>query len=308
MTHRVGIDVGGTKVRAAALETDGAGGHRVVAQLVLPTLRGAEGVLATVRTAYERLAAGLGEGALVSAVGVGVPGIVGDGRVSHAVNLGLDGQPLDLAAHLRSVAGVRRVAVENDVNAAAWGVAQWLRGTEGRGRDLAVLNVGTGLAAGLVLDGVLRRGSRGMAGEVGHLVTDPTGPRCPCGKAGCLELYASGGGLARRWPGTAAELLVAADRGDTVATRVRDDLVAGLAQAVRILVQVTDVPDVVLTGGLVAATPEVHRLVVEHLRSGHAESAFERALAVHERVRGLPVDYPAGPVGAALLAPDRVEG
>lgn len=302
MTVRIGVDVGGTKVRAAAVEV--AGGDeapRVVAQVVLPTLRGPDGVLATVGTAYERLLGEIVGHRPVVSVGVGIPGTVAGGTVSHAVNLGLDGTPFDLATALRPRLGSAPVVVENDVNAAAWGAAQWLR-RHGGGDDLAVLNVGTGLAAGLVLDGVLRRGSRGMAGEVGHLVTDPAGPPCPCGKSGCLELYASGGGLARRWGGTAAQLLAAARAGDAAAGRVRDDLVAGLAQAVRILVQVTDVPDVVLTGGLVTATPEVNDAVVAHLRDRHADSAFERALAVHERVRRLPADFPAGAVGAALLA------
>ncbi|HLS39990.1 MAG TPA: ROK family protein [Ornithinicoccus sp.] len=302
MTVRIGVDVGGTKVRAAAVEV--AGGDeapRVVAQVVLPTLRGPDGVLATVGTAYERLLGEIVGHRPVVSVGVGIPGTVAGGTVSHAVNLGLDGTPFDLATALRPRLGSAPVVVENDVNAAAWGAAQWLR-RHGGGDDLAVLNVGTGLAAGLVLDGVLRRGSRGMAGEVGHLVTDPAGPPCPCGKSGCLELYASGGGLARRWGGTAAQLLAAARAGDAAAGRVRDDLVAGLAQAVRILVQVTDVPDVVLTGGLVTATPEVTDAVVAHLRDRHADSAFERALAVHERVRRLPADFPAGAVGAALLA------
>jgi predicted NBD/HSP70 family sugar kinase len=302
VTVRIGVDVGGTKVRAAAVEV--AGGDeapRVVAQVVLPTLRGPDGVLATVGTAYERLLGEIVGHRPVVSVGVGIPGTVAGGTVSHAVNLGLDGTPFDLATALRPRLGSAPVVVENDVNAAAWGAAQWLR-RHGGGDDLAVLNVGTGLAAGLVLDGVLRRGSRGMAGEVGHLVTDPAGPPCPCGKSGCLELYASGGGLARRWGGTAAQLLAAARAGDAAAGRVRDDLVAGLAQAVRILVQVTDVPDVVLTGGLVTATPEVTDAVVAHLRDRHADSAFERALAVHERVRRLPADFPAGAVGAALLA------
>jgi len=302
VTVRIGVDVGGTKVRAAAVEV--AGGDeapRVVAQVVLPTLRGPDGVLATVGTAYERLLGEIVGHRPVVSVGVGIPGTVAGGTVSHAVNLGLDGTPFDLATALRPRLGSAPVVVENDVNAAAWGAAQWLR-RHGGGDDLAVLNVGTGLAAGLVLDGLLRRGSRGMAGEVGHLVTDPAGPPCPCGKSGCLELYASGGGLARRWGGTAAQLLAAARAGDAAAGRVRDDLVAGLAQAVRILVQVTDVPDVVLTGGLVTATPEVTDAVVAHLRDRHADSAFERALAVHERVRRLPADFPAGAVGAALLA------
>lgn len=241
----------------------------------------------------------------VDAVGIGVPGIVTGGQVTHAVNLGLGGRPLDLAAAAAELTAAP-VLVENDVKAAAWGASRWLRDASATGRDLALLNVGTGLAAGLVLDGVLRRGSRGLAGEIGHLVIDRSGPPCPCGKRGCLELYASGGGLARRWTGSAGELMAAAELGDTLAQVVRDDLVAGLVQAVRILVQATDVAEVVLTGGVVTSTPALQEALLAALRD-HGGSGFEQALGVHERVRWLPEDYPAGSVGAALLSPAAVQ-
>ncbi|WP_161958525.1 ROK family protein [Ornithinimicrobium cavernae] len=299
MSLRVGVDIGGTWVDAAAVEVV-AGGHRVVARQSVRSIRGPAGVLGGLRTAYGLLLEELGTGARVAALGIGVPGIVSGGRVTHAVNLGLDGRPLDLAAEAAALTSAP-VLVENDVKAAAWGAAHWLRSSgDGHGQDLALLNVGTGLAAGLVLDGVLRRGDRGLAGEIGHLVTDRSGPPCPCGKQGCLELYASGGGLARRWAGSAAELMAAAAAGDPTATGVRDDLVAGLAQAVRILVQTTDVADVVLAGGVVTSTPALQEALLAALRD-HGDSGFEQTLAVDERVRWLPEDYPAGSVGAALL-------
>lgn len=208
------------------------------------------------------------------------------------------------------------VLVENDVKAAAWGAAHWLRasrdqergdqqddGAQGDlpGPDLALLNVGTGLAAGLVLDGVLRRGRRGLAGEIGHLVTDRDGPPCACGKRGCLELYASGGGLARRWSGSAAELMAAAATGEAGAVEIRDDLVAGLAQAVRILVQTTDVDVVVLAGGVVTSTPALQAALLAALRD-RGDSGFEQMLAVHERIRCLPEGYPAGVLRRARQA------
>ncbi|NLG19996.1 MAG: ROK family protein [Actinomycetales bacterium] len=302
MSVRIGIDIGGTRIDAAAVEETADGGHRVLAQHAVPTVRGPEGIRAGLRTAYGQLLDHLGEATPVTGLGIGVPGIVSDGRVAHAVNLGLDGRPLDLAGEAAVLTAVP-VRVENDVKAAAWGAAQWLRATEGAGPDvdLALLNVGTGLAAGLVLDGSLRRGSRGLAGEIGHLVTDRDGPLCPCGKRGCLELYASGGGLARRWAGSAVELMAAAAAGDENARAVRDDLVAGLAQAVRILVQATDVAQVVLAGGVVTSTPALQGALLAELRSHAADSGFEQHLAVHERVRWLPEGYPAGSVGAALL-------
>lgn len=304
MSVRIGIDIGGTRIDAAALQ-ETAGRHRILTQHTVPTLRGPDGLRESLRTAYTQLLARLDPATVVTGLGIGVPGIVSNGRVAHAVNLGLDGTPLDLAAEAARLTPVP-VLVENDVKAAAWGVAHWLRtsGTEGGDcyiPDLALLNVGTGLAAGLVLDGSLRRGARGLAGEIGHLVTDRSGPPCPCGKHGCLELYASGGGLARRWAGSAAQLMEAAASGDALAQLVRDDLVVALAQAVRLLVQATDVAQVVLAGGVVTSTPALQEALMVELRSHGADSGFERHLAVHERVRWLPEDYPAGAVGAALL-------
>lgn len=296
---RIGVDIGGTWTDAAAVEVTGAT-FRVLTQRAVRTARGAAGVLSGLHSAYHRVVQELGARP-VDGVGIGVPGIVTDGQVTHAVNLGLDGRPLDLGGEAARMSAAP-VIVENDVKAAAWGAARWLQATSGgaRGRDLALVNVGTGLAAGLVLDGALRRGSRGLAGEIGHLVTDRSGPPCPCGKRGCLELYASGGGMARRWSGSARDLMAAAELGDPLAVAVRDDLVAGLAQAVRILVQATDVAEVVLAGGVVTSTPALQEAVGAALRD-HADSGFEAMLCVHERLRWLPEDYPAGSVGAALL-------
>lgn len=298
---RIGIDIGGTWTDATAVEITGAT-FRVLTQRAVRTTRGAAGVLSGLHSAYHRVLQELGARP-VDGVGIGVPGIVTDGQVTHAVNLGLGGRPLDLVGEATRMAAAP-VTVENDVKAAAWGAARWLQSTSGgaRGQDLALVNVGTGLAAGLVLDGALRRGSRGLAGEIGHLVTDRSGPPCPCGKRGCLELYASGGGLARRWSGSAGDLMRAAEHGDPLAAGVRDDLVAGLAQAVRILVQATDVAEVVLSGGVVTATPTL-RAALGAALCDHADSGFEAMLAVHERLRWLPEDYPTGAVGAALLGP-----
>ena len=66
--------------------------------------------------------------------------------------------------------------------------------------SMAYLNLGTGLAAGLVLNGALWRGSRGTAGEIGHIPVDPNGALCSCGQRGCLEMVASGSAVARQWP------------------------------------------------------------------------------------------------------------
>ncbi len=103
-----------------------------------------------------------------------------------------------LAAPARSCSSERLgvpVLLENDVNAAALGAAALDRRDRPR-----YLSIGTGLAAGLVLDGRLRRGAHGAAGEIGHIPVDPHGVAVPCGQRGCLETVASGSALAAAWP------------------------------------------------------------------------------------------------------------
>ena len=119
------------------------------------------------------------DGALPPHVGIGIPGIVDRdrGAVSHAVNVGIGGDWFPLASRLADRTGAA-VVVENDLSAATWG-AYVLSGAD----DLGYLSVGTGLAAGFVLGGKLRRGAYGAAGEIGHVPVDPAAGAAPAGSA-----------------------------------------------------------------------------------------------------------------------------
>ncbi|OUE25373.1 ROK family protein [Clavibacter michiganensis] len=296
---RIGLDIGGTKVEAVAVDADDA----VVGSLRRPAGHGAAEVLANAAAAVDELVAGLGSPAVTS-VGVGIPGMVdpATGTVQHAVNLGIDGFPFGV--ELEGLLGVP-VALENDVNAAAVGVSRLL---DLRG-SLAYLNVGTGLAAGIVTDGVLRRGARGGAGEIGHVQVDPAGLPCPCGQRGCLETMASGGGIARQWHGTGAhaavEVLRASEQGDPLAVAIRRRLAEGIAAAVRILVLTVDVDAVVVGGGVSRLGAPLLEDVLGVLDRQAATSPFLGSLGIPDRVRLLPPDLPAASVGAALLRPAR---
>jgi predicted NBD/HSP70 family sugar kinase len=297
MKIRLGLDIGGTSVHGIAVEA--ADARRLVAQATHTTQRGADGVVRSALDMIDALVTDLPDAEVVS-IGLGIPGIVHDGTVTHAVNLGLDHVPLDLAGMVSTLAHGTPVAVDNDVKTATLGALQWLRDQGSDVDDLALLNVGTGLAAGMLLDGKLRRGSRGMAGEIGHLVHDPNGPLCPCGRRGCLELYASGSGLRRQWSGTAAELFLAAEAGDADAARIRDELTSGIAKAISLLAYGLDVSYVLVTGGVVSATPALRAAILTQLRADET-SSLGRLAAITDRVRWLPADYPAGAIGAALL-------
>jgi glucokinase len=297
MTLRIGIDIGGTKTDAVALALDGT----VAAEHRLPTGFGAAAVLDSAEAAVRALASSLGASPEEFAtIGVGIPGAVdrASGRVAHAVNLGLE--DLDLGAELKSRLG-RPVRVENDVNAAALGAWQALGG--GPSDSMAYLNLGTGLAAGLVLGGRLWRGARGVAGEIGHIPVDPAGPVCPCGQRGCLELVASGSGLARAWAGgdSVRDLHAAALGGDAEALGVWTGFVEHVAAAVRLLVLTVDPDRVVIGGGLSSLGEELLEAVRQVLRGWTASSGFLAMLDLPPRVEMLPRDFPAAAVGAALV-------
>jgi predicted NBD/HSP70 family sugar kinase len=294
-----GVDIGGTKTLAVAVDATGA----VVARARASTI--ADGSEAIIATAVGALA-GLDLGpAAFDVVGVGIPGRVrpADGSVSHAVNLGVGGGDLAVGPAIEAAIGVPTF-VENDVNMAAVGAAALLS-PEGTA-DLAYVSIGTGIAAGLILGGQLRRGHNGVAGEIGHLCVEPDGPRCVCGRTGCLETVASGSAIARQWPRAgrtpASHLFTAAARGDTSAVRVRDAVCSYLAIAVVHLVLTVDVRCVVFGGGVAEVGEPLLAGVRRALREQVMAAPWLRSLELESVVSVLPSGMPAGAVGAAIMA------
>ena len=294
---RVGLDVGGTKIDAVAVNQAG----DILARLRRPTGWGGAEVVASILDGVAGLAADGGfPQSAVASIGVGIPGLVDaeSGRVLHAVNLGVES--LDLADRVGLALGTP-VRVENDVKAAALGAAV-LRGVEG---SMAYLNLGTGVAAGIVVDGAIWRGSRGTAGEVGHLSVDPNGRLCGCGQRGCIETLCGGGALARAWgrPGAlpVRDILDAAETGDEQAHDLRADLFHGAAAAVRALVLSADVERVIIGGGLTALGDRLFAGVQAALRSEADASPFMRSLHLDERIDLLPAGSPAAAFGAAIV-------
>lgn len=297
----VGLDVGGTKVLGVLVGPDGL----LTTTVRLASRRGGEAIAAAVVEATRRLAdeAGLDVAAL-ACVGIGLPGLIDQagGVVAHAVNLGI-GEPVPLADLVAADVGDVPVRLENDLNCAALGAAH-LSGQPDA--DLAFLALGTGLAAGLLLDGTLRRGAHRAAGEIGHLVYIPDGRPCPCGQHGCLERYASGSALAAQWPTSGdvpppLALFDAADAGDREADAVRAEFVRAVAAAVRVLVLTCDVRRVVLGGGVSELGERLAGPVRAQLEKEAAESGFLASMGLAQRVTLAPAGVPVGAVGAALL-------
>ena len=294
MTRAIGFDVGGSAIKAGAVDADGS--NRREGRRAIP----ADVTFAQLGALFAELATELGP---VDRVGVGVPGLLdrGAGRVMNSPNLPwLEGGDLRAAAAAAIDANPDGVTVENDANAAALGEA-WL----GAGRgvdDLLCVTLGTGVGGGLILGGRLVLGS-GLAGEIGHVKVDPEGPVCGCGRRGCVETLASAtaarsrataAGLPAEDPGNLERLNELASGGaaaerDLLAA-VGRDLGYGLSAALNLI----DLRTFVVGGGFSAAFEQL----LPGIRRGLEEGSYgDRVAAVH--VVRAELGSSAGWIGAA---------
>ncbi|QIM15835.1 ROK family protein [Leucobacter insecticola] len=291
---RIGIDIGGTSTEALMLNDRGS----IEAEVQLDTEPGIEAVLDTVERAVAILSERSGRSLsdFVS-LGIGIPGQVDHERgiVRHAYNIGVD--ELALASAVQGRIGIP-VSLDNDVTAAAIGAAQLMQ-LDG---SVAYLNLGTGIAAGFVIDGQPMRGAHGVTGEIGHLAIDPRGRACPCGQRGCLETVASGSALRSFWRADANGRLLMSElaAGDPGAEDAFEALVTGAATAVRLLVLTLDPHTVVIGGGLRMLGAPLLDGIRDTLDAWAAASPFLANLNMSARILPLPANSPAAAVGAAL--------
>ena len=308
MGGRIGVDLGGTKV-LASLVVDGE--VRKQEKRSTPAGGGPDGVVALIAEMVETL------GGPADGVGVGAPGMVdvATGTVSRAPNLPGWDHSVRLGPMLRDALGGARVVVDNDVNVGA--LAEHRLGAGKGVDDLLCIFVGTGVGGGFVLDGRLRRGPHGMAGEIGHMIVRPGGRECGCGGLGHLESYAGRAGLerearARHAAGETTALVEIAgegrmkssvfgkalDAGDRIAADLIDDAVEALGVAVSAATALVDLELVVVGGGLAdrLGPPFVGRL----------EEATRSRMFGSTALRCVPAALgdDAGAIGASLLLED----
>jgi glucokinase len=307
----IGVDVGGTKVAAGVVDEHGT----VVDKLKRSTPAArpddtanviADVVLALL-TRYE-----------VSAVGIGAAGFVEETRstVLFAPNLAWRDEPVKKRVEERIG---RTVIVENDANAAAW--AEATLGAARGEQHMMLITVGTGIGAGIVLDGRLFRGRWGVAGEPGHYRVVPDGRLCGCGNRGCWEQYASGNALvaeardlARRAPSGAVRLLElgkgsaegidgpavtqAALEGDAGALTCFDIVGSWLGQGLADLASILDPGCFVIGGGV----SEAGEMLLGPARSAYEVNLSGRAYRRFADIRLAELGPDAGMIGAAGLA------
>ena len=279
-TALIGIDLGGTNIKAGLLDHSGGLLHRW--SIETQASGGFEHVFARLVGLIKQVAAESGK--KIDGLGIGVPGPMSHARgfVYGAPNLpGWVNIPL--RDRLQEATGLR-VAVENDANAAAFG--EFVAGAGKGCCDMALLTLGTGIGGGVIAGGRLHRGYFDNAGEVGHMIVMPDGRACPCGQRGCLERYSSANAVAERLVEAvqAGQASVLADRirrnegissrdvaracteGCQTSLRVWDEACRFLALACVNLQHVLNPQRVLLAGGLINAGDQLLRPVREHFK------------------------------------------
>ncbi|MGE0308950.1 MAG: ROK family protein [Acidimicrobiia bacterium] len=288
---RIGIDIGGTKTLGVVL--DDAGDITTEAIVATPD---ASRLVDAIAEVVSRLTPALGP------IGIGAAGLItADGVMRAAANVsGVSDLPL--AALVRERLGVE-CRVDNDNTCA--GLAEWREGA-GRGqRDMIYVGLGTGIGGALVCGGALQRGANGFAGEIGHVVIDPEGPLCPCGRRGCWERFASGTALASQARALGLDgddgaviLAAAAEDGSSPShRRLIEDFSRWLALGLVNLTNIFDPEQIVLGGGVMDSAA----VLLGPTRRWFAELLYAPGLRSHPHLSPARFGSRSAAIGAALL-------
>lgn len=291
----IGVDLGGTNLRAAVLDETGS----LIAREQVETQAqgGPEAILEDLVELLARLIACQPRD--IAGIGVGVPGIIdmSAGTIRISPNLQtLNQYPVQAALEERLQ---RPVVLENDANAAALG-EYWMGAGVGVG-DLVLLTLGTGVGGGVLVDGRVLHGKSGMAGELGHLQVVPGGSPCGCGGNGCLEKYASATavsamakqvGLGEMSASEVASLAESNELGQ----RIWDAVGASLGRGLGMLVNTFDAPLYLLSGGVVGAWDRFAPTMFAELERSSYVYRYSRP-----RVERAALGAEAGLFGAAYL-------
>jgi len=296
----LGLDLGGTNIKVAVVARDTGldeDSHLDVVgrrQLASAADRGPPAVMSSLLSAGIDAATRWGP---VAGVGVGVPGLfdADTGCIELFPNLPGPWQGTPVTAPLADALGVS-VSIIND--ARAFTLAETRVGAAAGCRTVAAYVLGTGIGGGIVVDGRLHLGPHGRAGELGHCVVEPDGPRCGCGNRGCLEAVATSGALARLAGQPSADAtFAAAAAGDRRAHQAIDRVTDAFGLAIANMVTVL-IPERVVIGGGVAAAGAA---LFEPLR---AAVARHQTLVPPDWYQIVPARLGAyaGAIGAALWA------
>jgi glucokinase len=328
-TLAIGVDLGGTNLRIAAVDSNGAILERITTST--PVARGRDQVIDEMCAAIQELVSKQRSAGELAGIGIGVPGIIEmqTGMLRESPNLpGWHNYPVrdEIQRRLKTT-----VILENDANAAALG-EKWLGAAAGVD-DMCMFTLGTGVGGGLVLGGQIWHGMTGMAGELGHINVEPEGHPCKCGSQGCLEQYASATAVKRmaqeaiasgNAPNmaralrqddefTSKEIFDLATQGDTQAGEIFECVGKALGTVIADMVNIFNFPMYVIGGGVASAWDEFAPLMLETVgrnsfvyRATAPTENIQAGIAPNRSIRGTIITRAllggdAGLVGAARL-------
>jgi glucokinase len=326
-TFSIGVDLGGTNLRVASY--DHSHGLRESIELSTRRQKGRDAVISDLCNAVESLIQKAPVRHECIGIGIASPGPMElpEGRLLDPPNLpGWENFELRQVLQRRLK---RAVVVENDANVAALAECVLGRGKEFKLNSLCMLTLGTGVGSGIILNGQIWHGMNGMAGESGHVSTDPEGKLCACGTRGCLELSASATGLVRqarehidehpecrlgenlrqKTDFTATDLFHLARSGDQDAVRIFESQGTALGRGLASLVNVLNLPLYVLGGGAAAGWELFAPKMFEELIQGSSlyrltdpkRSLDERLARANTHVVSAKLGANSGILGACLV-------
>ncbi|HZS43985.1 MAG TPA: ROK family protein [Blastocatellia bacterium] len=313
-TLYVGADLGGSKLKVALVDSEGS----IVAHNSTPTeAKDGPTLIEHIVGGLKQMMASAGAGQ-VKAIGVGLPGLINrqTNKVEILPNLP-DAAEYDITGEIIKRLAPLPVVFDNDANMAAYG--EFVIGAARGKRSVFFITLGTGIGAGIILDGEMWRGATGFAGEFGHMTINPEGLDCTCGSFGCLETVASAPNIVRRarerlfrdstsslsklglrrGEFTSEDIAKAAAQGDELAQLVLERTGMYLGVAIANVVNLLNVEMVVLGGGVMEAGNLLLKPTVEEVR----RRAFRPAFAACQFVIS-ELGTNSGTVGAAMRARD----
>lgn len=313
----IGIDVGGTKIAGALIATSMQSQEQhnpptIKSLASTPAHLGAQALIHDIANIIRELTQLQDISVLKSqgihAIGIGTPGRVNyqTGTVDNIVNL--DITHIELRQEIYNLTGVP-VYVENDVNAAALGANAIIPAGNTPHATSVFLNLGTGLAAGVIRHGTIDHGYSNAIGEIGHIPLEPHQWACPCGQTGCLETAGSGGAATRLWardnppmPALIAKAQQPNSPDYEEAKRTLQIIVNAIVNSI-IIIAVTIDPERIIIGGGMAKTGEpLLQVITQGLRERASDSGFINSLHLAKRVSLADSAQPVGVIGAALLS------
>lgn len=303
----IGIELSGSKLRAATVSNEGVIGERREAELQT------DGLVGQVTQLVTDLRQNAGE---IQAVGIAIPGLVNRQSDRVIASRDLPGIVREtLHGELMEATGLR-FELENDANAAAYG--EFKIGAGRGGRDLFYITIGRGIGGAIILDGKLWTGASGFAGEVGHITIDTEGSECECGNTGCLETVASAPNIVRRANErlnrdstsslsklamnkdfTADDMAREAKEGDDFSLMMIERTGKYIGTGVASVINLLNIERIVLGGGVMQAGELILNPIIEEARKRAFQPCFEAT-----QILATVLGDDAATIGAAMLARD----